>query len=431
MTSKMEETNKTALSVREQEILRLVATGLTNREIAQKLFISPNTVKVHLSNIFEKINVASRTEATLYGIEHGIVEIPGGEGSAVRAHLTWRDVFLKYIWIWIPVFILLVVFVVLISTGVIFKGQTAEPLAAADVAERWQELAPMPEYLTGMAAVAYDQDVFVIAGEGQEGVSGKVFHYSTAEDIWVKKQNKPTPVTDVQGALIGERVFIPGGSTAEGTPTDALEIYDPRQDAWETGASLPIALSAYALVDFEGQLYLFGGWDGAKVLDTVLIYDPMADLWREGSLMPAAWRDLGAVALEDRIIILGGRNGGDISDQTWAYYPSRDADGENPWDAFIRMPTGRFGFGAGNIYDTIYILGGQTDGKGADDGGQWIMTGEDWVDLPVNQDYNERDVALVPMGSQLFVLDPSDPLDGTKAWTYQAFYYSIYIPYVP
>ena len=71
--------NNNTLSSREEEILQLVATGLTNREIAQKLTISPNTVKVHLSNIYEKINVASRTEATLYGIEHGIVDVPGGE----------------------------------------------------------------------------------------------------------------------------------------------------------------------------------------------------------------------------------------------------------------------------------------------------------------------------------------------------------------
>src|SRR5512135_3524580 len=67
------------LSERELDILRLVATGAANKEIAQQLFISANTVKVHLRNIFAKIGVASRTEATLYAIRAGLVVL---EGSA-------------------------------------------------------------------------------------------------------------------------------------------------------------------------------------------------------------------------------------------------------------------------------------------------------------------------------------------------------------
>src|SRR6056297_1592563 len=89
------------LSHREEEILQLVATGLTNREIAQELTISPNTVKVHMSNIFSKINVSSRTEATLYGIEHGIVDVPGGESSSPQVNQTsWRDWVKKYSLFW-------------------------------------------------------------------------------------------------------------------------------------------------------------------------------------------------------------------------------------------------------------------------------------------------------------------------------------------
>jgi len=64
------------LSEREQEILRRVATGASNKEIALQLRISPNTVKVHLRNIFVKIDVLSRTEATIYAIRHGLAPTP-------------------------------------------------------------------------------------------------------------------------------------------------------------------------------------------------------------------------------------------------------------------------------------------------------------------------------------------------------------------
>jgi DNA-binding NarL/FixJ family response regulator len=62
------------LSEREVEVLRLIATGLTNNEIAAALYLSTKTVSRHLSNIFTKIGVTSRAGATAFAFQHQLVE---------------------------------------------------------------------------------------------------------------------------------------------------------------------------------------------------------------------------------------------------------------------------------------------------------------------------------------------------------------------
>jgi DNA-binding NarL/FixJ family response regulator len=61
------------LTAREVEVLRLVAAGRSNREIADELYLSVKTVGRHLSNIFFKIGVSSRTAAAAFAYQHGLV----------------------------------------------------------------------------------------------------------------------------------------------------------------------------------------------------------------------------------------------------------------------------------------------------------------------------------------------------------------------
>ncbi len=61
------------LSPRERQVVALVATGRTNREVAAELHISDKTVARHLSNVFAKLGLSSRAAATAYAYEHDIV----------------------------------------------------------------------------------------------------------------------------------------------------------------------------------------------------------------------------------------------------------------------------------------------------------------------------------------------------------------------
>ena len=63
------------LTEREMEVLRLVARGMNNRDIAKELFISENTVKNHVRNILEKLQLHSRTEAALHAVREQIIDL--------------------------------------------------------------------------------------------------------------------------------------------------------------------------------------------------------------------------------------------------------------------------------------------------------------------------------------------------------------------
>ncbi len=66
-------TDHAVLTARELEVLCRVAQGLTNEQVAQQLMISPRTVNTHLTSIYGKIGVISRSAATRYALEHHLV----------------------------------------------------------------------------------------------------------------------------------------------------------------------------------------------------------------------------------------------------------------------------------------------------------------------------------------------------------------------
>jgi DNA-binding CsgD family transcriptional regulator len=171
------------LSERELEILRLLATGVSNKEIAQQLFISTNTVKVHLRNIFAKIGAASRTEAALYAVRMGIVETPSlgladegelnnlanqGDEAAQTSAQGIRS-FPKGLYRALGVLGLLL-FVVLLfafrwpNSINPFSGLSNSPSDDPPIVEqRWRNLAEIPTPRINFAIAVYESHIYAIA----------------------------------------------------------------------------------------------------------------------------------------------------------------------------------------------------------------------------------------------------------------------------
>ena len=76
LVSRMRAPAAEAPTPRELEVLKLVATGMNNRDIAKELFISENTVKNHVRNILEKLQLHSRMEAVMYAVREKLLDLP-------------------------------------------------------------------------------------------------------------------------------------------------------------------------------------------------------------------------------------------------------------------------------------------------------------------------------------------------------------------
>ena len=80
MAAESEERKRVAedpLSERESEVLRLLALGHTNQEIAKQLFISVRTAETHRAHMMQKLRLSSRAELVRYALERGLLEQPG------------------------------------------------------------------------------------------------------------------------------------------------------------------------------------------------------------------------------------------------------------------------------------------------------------------------------------------------------------------
>jgi len=291
------------LSEREREILQLVSQGKSNKQIALDLFISVNTVKVHVSNVYEKIGVSSRTEATLYAIENGIVDSPANinqplnneilNSSPIESSENVKTTprWLKRNW-WLILFMLVSIFVIIRvaipSTSIFNTTPTTNPLVEALNQNRMESLNKMVIPRIGFAAVIADNKIYAIGGKSNGETLATVEEYSIEENIWRMLPDKPTPVSEVSAIVLRGKIFVPGGKLGNGTTTDILEVYDITEETWDSSATLPQKISGYALTTFEGQMFLFGGWDGEKVTNTVYRYDPSLDEWFPCAPMPTA-----------------------------------------------------------------------------------------------------------------------------------------------
>ncbi len=420
------------LSDREVEVLQLVGQGKSNKEIAVDLGISVNTVKVHIGNIFQKIEVTSRTEATLYAIERGIIKSPATQNDGDQetslieiesGKPTWQEFFTQKRWFFILLGLLIIAGLYVIIAKPVFLMPQITPAEIPQ--QKWVDMASMKEPRSSMAVATFDGKIIVIGGRSALGVLSSVEMYDPINDTWSTLTEKPTAVYDASAAVIGERIYVPGGKKEDGSLTKVLEVFNPRKNEWESFSELPVALSAYGLASYEGQIYLFGGWDSQKALDTVWRYNPNTDSWNQASPMPSARLNPSVYADAGKIYVMGGSDGEDKVNINESYSPYIELENENPWKAEPNLPEKLSGYAAIKLNNKIAIIGDKSFDSGAIDQFHYSPVQREWQIININSEAASpiSEAACVLLGDNIYVIGGKfgeDYLD--RVSSYQAVY---------
>lgn len=344
--------NENPLSEREMEVARLLSTGASNAEIARELVISPHTVKVHLRNIFEKLQVNSRTEASMLLVQRGWVvvpgiDIPGGETSPAEpppppepeplSNLPapvrqWHAPFLLGALLASLLLVVLPNMVSLAQAPINLLTDAGQPLAAPPgvrLEPRWEMRTPLQSPLSRLAMVALNNQLYVAGGEttGGEAVD-TVAVYDLGTNEWSQAPPLPQPLANAALAATQGHLIVAGGAGLSTEPrvgnaelSGSLYALDVERGTWSAPVTLPYPVAGAAMVTDSEALYLIGGWDGRNMRDEIWRYPVAAVISRTVDAAEAAanWQllghlstpraFLGAAMVGGEIYVAGGYDG--------------------------------------------------------------------------------------------------------------------------
>jgi DNA-binding CsgD family transcriptional regulator len=396
------------LSEREMDVAVLLVTGATNNEIAERLVISPHTVKVHLRNIYEKLEVNTRTEASTLLLQKRWVALSGVEPAApvtdpVPAAIPDAEPLADIvgpIFAWQPYYLLAAI---ALAVSLLFLppliGQGATPASnllsdsasmaqaqpVVNVYPRWELRTPLPAARSRFALISPgDNNLYAIGGEGAQGqILANVVAYNLIVNEWRPVAPLPQPLSNMAATTWNGEIYVAGGATdntADNTSgnaadnatgeTDSLTItnglwrYSVGENLWQQIGVLPASLAGASLVAADDALYLLGGWDGQQMYNQVWrlpldIDDPDADnpvtasQWEVVAELPVARAFGGAVVVNDAIFVAGGYDGRRELD-----FAQRYLFAEGKWQELPPLSTPRGGIQV--LYDglAVFVIGG-------------------------------------------------------------------------
>ncbi|MCY1145460.1 hypothetical protein OWR29_46295 [Actinoplanes sp. Pm04-4] len=212
----------------------------------------------------------------------------------------------------------------------VVSGETTKPAVSAavrsydltDPGATWKKWPSLAQGRHGLAVAAIGTTLYAIDGSVRPGHTAststvdalKVPERRTDPAVaWKPRHVASAAVQQMNAAVLNGRIWVAGGLTASTKATASTQSYDPAQDAWVPGPSLPHPVDHAMLVTYRGRLALIGGFLGhggdPVASDQVLFFDDSIGHWVKGPSLHHARAAGAAAVVGDKIIVVGGRTG--------------------------------------------------------------------------------------------------------------------------
>jgi len=377
MSTKLTEENP--LSARELDVAQLLVTGASNAEMARDLVISPQTVKVHVRNLYEKLGANSRAEATLLLFQKGWLDLSDLDIAPMNGEIV---------------------------------AELPEPEPLADRREQpqlWQKF-----YLFGAALLClillwapnrFDRPQSARADLLTDATSATIGQ----PDVEISSRwtfRVPMPIARSRLAVTSQSdwVYALGGEDQDGRAVDTANAYNVSINEWRPISPLPLPLSNAASATYQNQLYVAGGNNGGMriddagniqqddsgeqplISDSLLVYDLETALWNGSNRLPNPLTGAALVAADDAIYLIGGWDGETMHNEIWRLAPNNsdiaNTDQQARWELVTRLDVPRAFLGATEVAGELYVVGGYDGRKELALADVYTLATDRWRRLP-------------------------------------------------
>ncbi len=370
---------KPQLSEREIEILEHVAKGSTNQQIAYDLDISVHTVKVHLRNIFGKIGVSSRTEATVHAMQHGLVQVEHFAPSSPPSTRSGNEGTPPELVPEQPV------------EGTPpepepVEGTPPEPEQSVEgtppepeqLVEGVEDTSPTqkPELQASSEVTIYPNTTILNVSPSEQRAlptpqRERVQSRPAAATVITPNKPRPVPSNRHMHWLVGTLVAVivvlgialtyamnqPSPAPSQAATNVSLTAASPIPTSrWKTLSAMATLRNYFAVASYEydGKLYVIGGENDTGPVATVERYDPENDVWVLLNDKPTAVSQVHATTIGGIIYVPGGVGEKGTPLAVFESYDPRN----QKWHSLSDLPEPRSHYALASFEGNLYLFGG-------------------------------------------------------------------------